>query len=520
MIARSLRMNNASKSNVLRLLNYLNSSQDNAQRVQSVRITNCEEKEDVEWAGLEMLATQKMNTRAQNDKTYHLVLSFHENLSGNQLREIEEQVCRKLGFSGHQRISILHGDTENPHLHIAINKIHPTRLTIHEPYYDKAKLADISRVLEQRYSLVPDNHDFRYEARETAAKSMEVAGDMESLIGWIQRYLLEDIKKAENWDELHMRLARSGLTLKESGRGLAICSGKIHVKASSVDRGISRKRLEERLGAFVPGNVQHVIAEREYQKRPMPLPRRDTSELWQRYTAWRKQQDQQRKEQLVELQQRREKELSSCDMDLKRAITKHVVKGQVLKRILYAMQRSEAKRKRQAILARYTRERQKIFQEKPNLSWRTWLENEAKAGNADALKAIRARQRREAWKAKFSGRGVLVPNGTAKREPPMHDTTKITLKGTLLFQDGCRDDGHGISIPPRSDEKTIAGALRRVVGQYGDAPVSLDMTREQAMKVVAVAVSHRIPVSFRDAKLERIRQQSLAPKNQDMGYSR
>lgn len=96
-------------------------------------------------------------------------------------------------------------------------------------------------------------------------------------------------------------------------------------------------------------------AERAYSKRPMPLSRRDTRELWNRYAAWREQQDRLRKEQLVELQQHREDELSFFDSDLKRAITKHVVKGQVLKRILYAMQHSEAKRKRQATQAKYTR---------------------------------------------------------------------------------------------------------------------------------------------------------------------
>ena len=510
MIARALRMNNASKSNMLKLVSYLTSSQGNVQRVQSVRITNCEEKDDAEWAALEMLATQKMNTRAQGDKTYHVVLSFHENLSERQLVEIEEQVCRKLGFDGHQRISVLHGDTENPHLHIAINKIHPDRLTIHEPYYDKTKLAEISEVRESRYSLVPDNHIFRNEARETAAKSMEIAGDMESLIGWIQRNVLDDMKKAASWEELHTTLAKNGLIMKEAGNGLIITSGKLHVKASSVDRKMSRKNLETRLGTFVPGKVQNVKAERAYSKRPMPLSRRDTRELWNRYAAWREQQDRLRKEQLVELQQHREDELSFFDSDLKRAITKHVVKGQVLKRILYAMQHSEAKRKRQAIQAKYTRERHKIFQERPNLSWRAWLENEAKAGNVDALKAIRARQHGEEWKEKFSGRGVIMPTGSVKQKPQLKDVVKITLKGTLLFKDGCRDDERGVSIPQHSDETIIANALQRVVKQYGRVPISLDMTSEQARKVVEVAAAQHISVLFWEPTLERMRR-SLVP---------
>ena len=97
---------------------------------------------------------------------------------------------------------------------------------------------------------------------------------------------------------------------------------------------------------------------------------------------------------------------------------------------------------------------------------------------------------------------------------------KITLKGTLLFKDGCRDDGRGVSIPQHSDETIITSALERVVKQHGRVPISLDMTPEQARKVVEVAAAQRIPVSFNDPALERMRQQSLAPIIQSREYSR
>ena len=87
---------------------------------------------------------------------------------------------------------------------------------------------------------------------------------------------------------------------------------------------------------------------------------------------------------------------------------------------------------------------------------------------------------------------------------------KITLKGTLLFKDGCRDDERGGSIPQHSDETIIANALQRVVNQYGRVTISLDMTSEQARKVVEVAAAQHISVLFWEPTLERMRR-SLVP---------
>ena len=44
------------------------------------------------------------------------------------------------------------------HLHIAINKIHPKRHTIHNPYNDHKTLAQLCEKLERDYGLEPDNH--------------------------------------------------------------------------------------------------------------------------------------------------------------------------------------------------------------------------------------------------------------------------------------------------------------------------------------------------------------------------
>ena len=119
------------------------------------RISNCEAELPV-LAIAEIEATQAQNTRSKADKTYHLVISFpeEETPTREQLEDIEDILCQTLGFEEHQRISAVHQDTENMHLHVAINKVHPQTLKVLEPYRDYYIRDKTCRMLEQKHGLV------------------------------------------------------------------------------------------------------------------------------------------------------------------------------------------------------------------------------------------------------------------------------------------------------------------------------------------------------------------------------
>ena len=142
MIAKHVPMRNSGLSSFADLVAYVSASQGKEHRVGEVRVTNCESA-TLSAAVEEVLATQHMNKRAKGDKTFHLILSFREGetLGADVLKEIEARVCAGLGYAEHQRVSAVHHDTDNLHIHIAINKIHPKRRTMHEPYYSHRTLA-------------------------------------------------------------------------------------------------------------------------------------------------------------------------------------------------------------------------------------------------------------------------------------------------------------------------------------------------------------------------------------------
>ncbi len=116
--------------------------------------------EDLDLVVAEIKATQALNKRAKSNKTYHLLILFRdrEDVPTEEiLREIEEAFCEALGFCGHQRISAFHVHTEHPHVHIAINKIHPKTFRIHNPYKAYYIQDRICREMEKKYGLRVDN---------------------------------------------------------------------------------------------------------------------------------------------------------------------------------------------------------------------------------------------------------------------------------------------------------------------------------------------------------------------------
>ncbi len=152
----------------------------------ALRITNCAS-DAPEEAVVEVVHLQNLNTRARGDKTYHLVVSFPpgERPSPDQLHVIEGELIGVIGLGEHQRMSAVHDDTEHLHIHIAVNKVHPETLRCIEPYYDKKKLFDACRQLEQRLGLEPlklRGRDPDTPALPGSTASMEIHVGIESFV--------------------------------------------------------------------------------------------------------------------------------------------------------------------------------------------------------------------------------------------------------------------------------------------------------------------------------------------------
>ena len=251
MIGKVVRLRAGRAGSFKGLVRYLLRGRAGVERVASTRVSNCESA-DPQWAAVEIEATQQANQRCGSERTYHLLLSFPpgERPDAATLAAIEDRVVQALGFGEHQRVSAVHTDTDHLHIHVAINKIHPRRLTVHTPLRDFETLGRVCAALEVEFGLQATNHQ-RVRFSAAGADDMEAIGARESLQGFIRRECAAQVAAADSWPAVHAVLARHGVVLKARGAGLVFVSrGGEGVRASSVERGFSLKAMERRLGPF------------------------------------------------------------------------------------------------------------------------------------------------------------------------------------------------------------------------------------------------------------------------------
>ncbi len=121
----------------------------------------------------------------------------------------------------------MHQNTDNWHLHVAINKVHPKTRRNVEPYYDKLRLQEVCVELEIKHGLKPDNHSLQPEQPLNGKPA-----EMEAHAGRMSfhRWLIENAKDAlvrgavesTNWQQFHAVVARFGAVIKQRGAGLII----------------------------------------------------------------------------------------------------------------------------------------------------------------------------------------------------------------------------------------------------------------------------------------------------------
>ena len=558
-------MNEARLSSFGNLVKYISNSQEKQERVGEIRLTNFQN-ETLEWAVAEALAVQQCNQRAEGDKTYHLLISFApgEQPSAEVLRDIEDRMCAAIGFGEHQRVSAVHHDTDNLHIHIAINKIHPERYTIHEPYRDYKVRSDMCAVLEREHGLQLTNQKGRKRGSENGADDMEQHAGIESLLGWIKRECADQLTQAHTWNDLHEVMRKNGLELQERGNGLVITDGSgVGVKASSVSRNLSKPSLEKRLGAFEGDTKKKASAKRgpglHNRKAPpvvavggKPPPMRKgrlstlsqlgaiegepgkryegrpihsagstaTTELYARYKAEQGIKVHARATAWGAAKNRKDKAVEAAKGTgrLKRAAIKMLSGPGVNKKLLYALVSKALHAEIQKANTQYLAERQSIHGEFSKRAWADWLQAKATEGDQQALKALRARK-----PAKPRAGDTVAGSGPVRRSSPMPlKVDSVTKDGTVIHRfagSAIRDDGEALQVARGSNRAGLEAVLRMAVHRYGQN-IAVNGSDEFKEKIARVAATSNLNITFNDAALEARRQELVRLTSKESGNDR
>lgn len=350
---------------------------------------------------IEIEATQGMNTRCQGGKTYHLLISFRPEdealLNPESMRGIEAAFAEALGFSHHQRVCGVHKNTNNMHLHVAYNMIHPELFTKREPFRDFYKLSEVCRAMEKKYGLVVDNGISQ--GQEASPQIAQKAASMEAHSGEqsFQSFALEHkdniLKKIEvagNWAEVHAALAEYGVEIKPRGNGLVVVNstGKGAIKASTIDRSLSKNRLTGRLGEYTSSN-KSADPTKQYDRQPVQPRSDERTKLYRQYVEL----IEQRKAHLAMMSHQNAADLLSIKElhgEQRNVIEKRILPRKTkskLRQTVRIEERLALEKNRAAGQARLQEARKQY----PFHDWNGYLKWQAQQGNEAALNVLRSR---------------------------------------------------------------------------------------------------------------------------------
>ena len=357
--------------------------------------------DDYKEAIKESVDVQRMHTRSEKNKSYHLLVSFRPEdehiLTPKILQEIERRFADCLGLSDHQRHCAVHTDTENMHLHVAYNLIHPERYTRHEPFGDYDKRDALCRALEKEYGLRIDNgkdHDSA-DRLNVKARAVEKHKGKQSFASYIEEHkpaIMDGLKSAETWQDAHRTLAQYGLALRAKANGFALVN--IHanhgLKASALDRSMSKANLVKRFGVFEePEPALDALEIARYSGKPIqrsPACEARRAECDKYIEARLEGMEALKERHKAELEAIREKWAAKHDKIASLNIHKKN------RRNLAQFSRQQEKEEIAALRVTHYQERDKYHEDNPYLDWPQFLIQQAELGNEAAFKVLRARE--------------------------------------------------------------------------------------------------------------------------------
>lgn len=231
-----------------------------------------------ESAASEMSSVAMQNDRIK-DPVYHFILSWQEdeNPTDDQIFASAKYALRRMNMGLHQYVASIHRDTDNVHVHVAANRVHPMTFTAVNIFNDADKLQRACRELEQKYNFKVDNGSWvrdadnqivrakrGYKKAPRGAATLEHFADRESLYTYAVMHCRKDINamfrdKSTTWERMHDVFDRAGLKLERRGEGMIVRDRfnpqQTPIKASRLHTSMTLSRLEPKVGAFTPSRV-------------------------------------------------------------------------------------------------------------------------------------------------------------------------------------------------------------------------------------------------------------------------
>ncbi|HHS6541265.1 TPA: TraI/MobA(P) family conjugative relaxase [Campylobacter jejuni] len=485
------------------LVDYMLDKNNEMDKVEGYHFTNCSFDNDEDNIN-EIINTQKLNTTTKQDKTLHLVVSFQEdeNPTLEILQAIEEEIAKSLGMEDHQRLSVVHSNTNNLHIHIAINKINPRTLKVVNPYNDAKILQETAMKLEKQYNLKLDNHISQKDKQSNKYNIHTMNCNFET---WVKEKLSKQVDlmlkdEKTTFKDIKQLLAKYDLEFRERRKGFVIASKseKLFCKASSIHRELSKQALEKRFKELdlkqEKENTQNIEEEKREIKERYQRSNKETSKaLWEKYLRIENEKKAELDKELRMLKLRRnEFKTSIPSMKFNKNTFAHVKNQRMI----------------------FKNKQKELYQKYKRVSYRDFLISESLSGNEEATRALRRS------KTKINENENTL---SSEQEKPkiFENVDYITKEGYAVYKSGFNkaiDKGEMLKVSliqnGKDDKEFLLNSLLMAIDRFGN---HLNITGDENFKrnILEVANDYNLNVSFTDPQMQKI-QESNNDKRQEM----
>lgn len=475
------------------LFEYMLDQNNGMEKVEAYNFSNCSF-ENQEDNIAEILNTQALNTTSKQDKTMHLVVSFQEDEhpSFEVMKSIEIELMKALGMEKHQRLSVVHSNTNNLHMHIAVNKVDPDTMKVKNPYNDVKILQETAIKLERKFGLKIDNHISSNDKGQNKYNKHTMSCDFET---WVKTKLNAEVSmllaaNKTTFQDLRRCLAKYDLEFRERRKGFVISSKseKLFCKASSVHRELSKQALEKRFGKNLNLKPTFEIEEKQPAKSKFnKFEGMPTHPLYEKYKE-------------IDEQRRKKLKLELDFIELRRNELNKLVKSSNFdkKTIIYS-------KTQRALLKNKVG---KLYKEYKKRSFRDFLLDEALSGNQEAIRMLRI------TKPKFDLSENTLSSKTDKAQI-FQDADFISKEGYIVYKGNGKskiiDKGQFIKISMLEDDRELL--LKSLLVSMERFGKNLNITGNDKFKkdVLDIVNEYSLNVVFKDQSMQSI---NIANQNQ------
>jgi hypothetical protein len=466
------------------LADYLNGKPG---RVETSFFLNCSF-DDFELNLKEIKALQSL-ARAKADKTYHFVISLREGekFNNKEIKRTVKMQLKTLGYENHQALVTVHNDTANFHIHVGVNKVCPKTKGTITPYKDYEKLDKTCAKLEKIFGLQHDNR-----IGQGTNKTKRLYDGRQSFQEWVTELspeIMNQVENASSWPELHEALAKYNLCIRERGAGFVLSDRdkKLFIKASAVDRKLSKKSLEELFGKFEKTNLK-TLTKPILQYEGIPKGVKKHSPIFKEFTNIEKDKKIKRQKEINILYDQYNNKIITLKQwysDCKQDLEKDWFIGKKERNMVLTKHRQTMKNNLDKLHSDFQKQKNRVVYKTPPMGWNTYLLNQAERGTKEALSVLRDKLKKN----------PLVENNFIVKQQPniiLFGFNKVSRHGELIYKFGkvqLRDTGKQIFFfGDLSDKKGLAQAVRLISDNEGKN-LLINGTKE-FKKTISATIQH------------------------------